>query len=140
VPAISDRHCVHIAPRSIGNSHCLKLVDLVYLAGGNAFIIAINCSLDELSTVMNLKTLDDARDDALVIWLDMGSKIWLEVLNSNALKIWRDNMAREVVLQEKYFPVCFLQFLVPLLDPILIQLRGHPHLCIVPVIKSQLAS
>ena len=132
MPAVSDCGCVHIAPRSISNSHCLQLIDLVYLAGGNAFVIAIDCSLDESSTVMSLK----APDDALVIRLDMGSEIWLEVLNSNALKIWRDDMAREVVLQEKYLSVCFLQFPVPLLKPVLIQLRSHPGFCVVLVTES----
>lgn len=132
MPAVSYGCCVHIAPCSIGNSHCLQLIDLVDLARGNAFIIAINGSLDESSSIVSLEALDDA----LVIWLDVGSEIRCKILDSNAFKIWRDNMAREVVLQEKYLPVCLQQFLIPFLKPVLIQLRGHPGFCVVMVIKS----
>ena len=60
MPAVSDCRCVHIAPRRIGNSYGLKWIDIIYLAGGNTFVIVIDCSLDESSTIVSLKASDDA--------------------------------------------------------------------------------
>jgi hypothetical protein len=45
----------------------------------------------------------------------------------------KDNVTREIVPEEKYLPVLFLEFMVPLLNPI-----RHPTFCIVSVVKPKL--
>ena len=45
---------------------------------------------------MSLKALDNP----LIIWLDMCVKIWLKVLNFNALEVRGNNMARKVILKK----------------------------------------
>ena len=55
----------------------------------------------------------EASDDALVLWLDMSGKIGLKVLNLDALKIWWNNVAREIVLEKEDFSVFFVAFLDP---------------------------
>ena len=80
----------------------------------------------------------EALDDTLILWLDMHTKVWLEVFNLNVLKIGRNNVAGKFVLQEEYFSVLCLEFSIPLLNPILIEMSGHPGLCITSVIEPQL--
>jgi len=46
--------------------------------------------------IMSLK----APDNPLIIWLDVCSEIWLEVLNFNALEVRGNDMAREVILKK----------------------------------------
>ena len=96
----------------------------------------IYSSLDESGLVVSL----EASDDTLILWLDMCSKVWLEVFDSNFLKIGRNNVTRKVVLQEEYFLVLCLEFSIPLLNPILIEISGHPGLRITSVIKPQLCT
>jgi hypothetical protein len=52
--------------------------------------------MEELGPVMTF----EASDYALVKWLNMGGKIWLEVFNSDILEIRGNNMAREIVLEK----------------------------------------
>ena len=92
--------------------------------------------LDESGMVVSHEPLDDT----LVLWLDMCSKVWLEVFSLNVLKIGRNNVARKVILQEKYFSVLCLEFLIPLLNLILIEMGGHPGFCIVLVVEPQLCT
>jgi hypothetical protein len=82
----------------------------------------------------------EASDDALVFRLDMSSKVGLKVLNPDALKIWWDNVAREIVLKKKDFPLLSLHFLIPPLNPVLIQVCSHPGLCVASIIKPQLSA
>jgi hypothetical protein len=90
--------------------------------------------LDESGMVVSLEALDDT----LILWLDMCSKVWLEVFNLKVPKIGRNNVARKVILQEKYFLVLCLEFLIPLLDPILIEMGSCPGFCVTLVIEPQL--
>ena len=91
-------------------------------------------SLDESCSVVSL----EAADDALVFWLDMRSKVRLKVFDMDVSKVGRNDMTRKVILQEKYFSVLFLEFSIPLLNPILIEMGGHPRLCIISLIEPQL--
>lgn len=43
----------------------------------------------------------EALDYALIIWLNMCSQISLKILDMDALKSIRDNVAREIILEEK---------------------------------------
>ena len=85
--------------------------------------------LDELGfkLVVSLK----ASDDALVFWLDMCGEIQIKFFDMDVLKVGRNNMTRKVILQEMYFSILFLEFSIPLLNPILIEMGGHPGLCII---------
>jgi hypothetical protein len=80
----------------------------------------------------------EASDDTLVLWLDMHSGVWLEVFNSDVLKVGRNNMARKVILKEEYFLIIFLKFVIPLLNPVLVELSSHPSLHVISVVKPQL--
>lgn len=80
----------------------------------------------------------EASDDALVLWLDMRGEVWLEVFNSDVLKVGRNNMARKVILKEEYFLILFSKFAIPLLNPVLIELSSHPSLRVISVVKPQL--
>src|SRR5882724_7824676 len=104
-------------PSSISKSHSLELVDIIYFGGCYTCIIVINGVLDKFGAIMSL----EASDDALVHGLDMCSEIWLEVLNTNTLKtVWGD-VTRKFVLQEKDLAIFRTKFLIPLLNPLLIQ-------------------
>jgi len=74
----------------------LKLIDIIDLRGCYTLIIEVDGTLNESGMIMSLK----APDNPLVIWLDVCSEIWLEVLNFNALEVRGNNMAREVVLKK----------------------------------------
>jgi hypothetical protein len=74
-------------------------------------------------------------NNTLVFGLDMCSKVWFKVFNSNILKVGRDDMARKVILEEKYFSFFFTKFLISTLKPFLIELDSHPGFCIISVIK-----
>ena len=95
----------------------------------------INSLLDETGVVGF-----EASDDALVFWLDMCSKVWLEVFNLNVLEAIGNNMARKVILKEQYLPFFFLELVIPLLNPVLIDLGSHPSLHIISVVKPQLST
>ena len=88
--------------------------------------------MDELALVMTLETADYA----LVKWLNMCSKICLEVSNLDILEIGGNDMAREIVLEKQNLPILCLEFQIPLPYPFLIQLSSHPCLHIAPVIKA----
>jgi hypothetical protein len=113
----------------------LQLIDVVNFRWSDAFVIAINSSLDKSGTVMSFEALDYA----LVVGLNMCSEIWHKVLNSNILKAVGNNVARKVVLKKKDFASLCLQFLIPLLNPILIEKGHHPCLWIAFVIKPKLS-
>ena len=82
----------------------------------------------------------EASDYALVFGLNMCSEVRLEVLDSNILKVVRNDMAGEVVLEKKNFALHFLKLSVPLLQPVLIEVSRHPCLRIGSVIKPQLGT
>lgn len=92
--------------------------------------------LDESRTIVGLEALDDA----LVLWLDMHGKIWLEVFNLIVLKIGRNNVAGKVVLKEKYLLILGTKLTIPQLNPVLVELSSHPSLCIMLVVESQLGT
>ena len=64
----------------------------------------------------------EAAYDALVLRLDMSGEIGSEVLNPNVLKTIRNNMSREVVLEQKYISICGLKCLIPFSNPFLIHI------------------
>ena len=76
----------------------------------------------------------------LIIWLNMGCEIGLEVLDVDVLKAIGNNMSQEIVLKEDDLASIGLKLLVPLLDPVLIELHGHPHLCIVLIVEPELGT
>ena len=82
----------------------------------------------------------EASDYALVVGLNMCSEIGLEILDTDILKAIRNDMTREVVLKEEDFTSLFSKFSIPLQQPVLIEVSGHPCLCIVLVIKSKLGT
>ena len=43
----------------------------------------------------------EASDDALIIWLYMRCKVGCKTLDADALKSIRDNVAGEIILEEK---------------------------------------
>ena len=94
----------------------------------------INSSLDETGTVVGF----EASDDVLVFWLDMCSKVWLKVFDSNVLEAMGNNMARKIILKEQYLSFLFLELMILLLNPVLIDLGSHPSLGIISVVKLQL--
>jgi hypothetical protein len=96
MPAISDGCRVNALPCGFGHPHCFELIDLIDLSRGYALIIEIDSLMEELGPVMTF----EASDYALVKWLNMGGKIWLEVFNSDILEIRGNNMAREIVLEK----------------------------------------
>jgi hypothetical protein len=49
-------------------------------------------------------------------------------------------MARKVILKEKYLSFLFSELVIPLLNPVLIDLGSHPSLHIISVVKSQLST
>ena len=74
----------------------MKLIDVIDLQGCYTLIIEVDGMLNESGMIMSL----EAPDNPLIIWLDVYSEIWLEVLNFNALEVRGNNMAREVVLKK----------------------------------------
>jgi hypothetical protein len=114
----------------------LQLVDVVDFGGCYAFIVTVNGSLDESCAVVGF----EASDNALVLQLDMCSKVWFEVFNSDVLNVGRDNVAGKVILKQKYFSILGRKFTIPLLNPVLVELSSHPSLRIMLVIKSQLGT
>lgn len=42
----------------------------------------------------------EAPDDPLVVWLNMRSEVWPEVFNTDCFEVWRNDMAREVILKK----------------------------------------
>ena len=81
-----------------------------------------------------------ASDNTLILWLDMRSEVRLEVFDSDALEIGRDNVAGKVILKKKYVSSFRLKFAIPFLNPILIEMRSHPSLRIVSIIKPKLCT
>ena len=81
-PAISNCCHVDLIPCIVGEPHSIELVDNIDFSRGYATIVAINCIVNKLGTVMCL----EATDDALVIRLYVCGKIWLEVLNMDVGK------------------------------------------------------
>ena len=63
----------------------------------------IDCLLDKTGVVMSFEALNNP----LVLWLDMRSKVGLEVFNLDVLEVGRNNVARKVILKEKYFSFLF---------------------------------
>ena len=116
--------------------HGLQLIYVVDFRRSYAFVIAINGSLYGPGAEMSF----EASDYALVFGLNMCGEVWLEVFNSNVLKVVGNNMAREVVLEKKNFALCFLKFSIPLLNPVLVEVSSHPCLRIVSVIKPKLGT
>lgn len=97
-----------------------------------SFVVSVNSSLDESGAVVGFET----SNNSLVLRLDVGSEIGFEVLNLDALEVGRNDMARKVILNEKYLSSLCLKFMIPLLNPVLIEMGCHPGLCITSVIKS----
>jgi len=110
--------------------HRLELIDVIDLCRGYAFVIMTNSLLDKSGMVVSF----EASDYTLVFGLNMCGEVWLEVFNSDVLKVIRNDMAGEVVLKKKNFVLLFLKISIPLLDPVLIEVSSHPCLCIVSVI------
>ena len=119
-------------PCRFGHPHCLELIDVVDISRGYTLVIVTNSLLEELGLVMSFK----ASNYALVIRLNMCCKICLKVFDSDVLEIGGNNMTREIVLEKQNFPFLHLKFPIPLLNPVLIQLSSHPHICIALVIKA----
>jgi hypothetical protein len=136
MPAVLNGCCVDISPSKFCKSHCLQLVYLVDVCRGYAFIIAIDGSLDEPRMVVGF----EAVNYALVFGLYVCSEIWLEALHSDILKVVRNNVARKIILQKKNLVSLFLKFAILLLDPLLIEVSGHPRFCIVLIIKPKLST
>jgi hypothetical protein len=55
------------------------LDNIIDFEGSDAGFIEIDCTLNKLSTVMCLETTNNA----LIIWLYVHGKIWLEIFNMN---------------------------------------------------------
>ena len=104
------------------------------MSRGYAFVIVVNSLLNKPGTVVSF----EATDYALIFGLDMCGEIWFKILNSNVLKVIRNDMARKVVLKKEDLSSLSLKISIPFLDPVLIQVSGHPCLCIVSVKKTQL--
>ena len=136
MPAVLNCCCVDISPSKVCKLHCLQLVYLIDLCRDYAFIIAIDGSLNEPCVVVGF----EAVNYALIFGLYVCGEIWLKVFNSDVLKVIRDNMTREVILKKKNLAFFFLKFMIPLLDPLLIQVSSHPCFCIVLIIKPKLCT
>jgi hypothetical protein len=81
----------------------------------------------------------EASNDALIFWLDVRSKVRLEIFNLDIFEVSRNDVARKVVL-EKYLSLLFSELIVPFPDPGLIDLSRHPSCCIISVVKPQLST
>jgi len=82
----------------------------------------------------------EATNYALVFGLDMRGEVGLKVLDPDILKVVGNDMAREIILKEKNLPSLCLKFSVLLLNPILIEVSGHPCFCVVSIIKPKLST
>jgi hypothetical protein len=136
VPAVENGHCVNIMPSGIRYPHHLQLINVIDLSRCYTLIVTINSMLNESSMIVGF----EASDDALVFWLDVHGEVWLEVFNLDVLKVSRNDMAGEVILKEKYFSLLFSKFVIPPLDPLLVELGSHPSLCIISVVEPQLGT
>ena len=76
--------------------------------------------------------------NALILWLNVCSEVGLKIFGANALKARGNNVARKIVLQEKYLLFLPLKFTVPLLNPFFVEISSHPGLCVDLVEKSKL--
>lgn len=85
----------HPPPGMVCQPHCLQLIDIVDLGRYDTIIITINCALNELCTIMSLEALDNA----LIHRLDVHSKVWHEIFNTDIGEIIWNHVAREIVLK-----------------------------------------
>ena len=136
MPTIPDGRCINIVPCSRREPHCIQLINTVDVLWVNSRIVDTDRSLDELGTIMGFK----ASYYPLIIWLNMGCEIGPEVLDADVLKAIGNDMSREIVLKEDDLASIGLKLLVPLLDPVLIELRGHPRLRIVSIVEPELGT
>ena len=123
-------------PRSISKAHGLQLVNLVDEGRGNVIVITINGSTDKFSMEVCFKAMDDPS----IIGLDMGCKIWFEVLNTYICQIIRIDMCTEVILEQEDVLTLTLQLFIPVTKPLLVNFSCHPCFCAVMVIKPKLST
>lgn len=96
VPTISDGYCVDFIPSFISKVHCFELINVVNLRRSDAGFVLINGTMNELCMVMGL----EAANNPLVVGLNVCSKVWFEIHNTNVCKRLWDNVAWKIVLQE----------------------------------------
>jgi hypothetical protein len=59
--------------------------------------------IDGLLDKSGMVVVFEALDDALVIWLDVCSEVWLEGYNLDVSEVGRNDMTRKVILKENFF-------------------------------------
>ena len=72
---MADCQCVNFQPRILSEVHGFKLVDIVDFRRRCPRVIVVKGAMDEQSKVMGFET----PDDTLVHWLDVCSKVQLEI-------------------------------------------------------------
>lgn len=136
LPTVSDCRCVHLAPCSISEAHSHQLVNFIDEGRGDIIVITIDGSTDKLATVVRLKAMNDPS----IIGLDMGCKIWFEVLNTYIGQIIGNCMCAEVILEHEDVPTLLSQLFISVMKPLLVNFSRHPCFCVVMVIEPELST
>ena len=82
-------------PHRLCYPHCLKLIDFIDFCRSYTFVVSKDCTLNKSGSVMCFK----APDNSLIVGLDVGSEVWLEVFDSNSLEIRWYDVTRKVTLK-----------------------------------------
>jgi hypothetical protein len=68
--------------------HSSELINVVDPRWSCPSLVIVECMLIETNTVMGFKTLYNA----LVHWLNVGSKVWLKIFNTDVGEAFRRNV------------------------------------------------